>query len=330
MGFLQTYAGMYLVQSVLHSLIAVFVVEISLLIWGIRRHATTYRYRLAVIFLPILMFPAYQAMNPARGSYYFRQYGAIFDSWRWLGLDVFGLPVFLVFFFMMLVATTAIVMSQELMPLMKRMRDRGDDISMSLRPDRDTVMLLEDLSRRFSLPLPDVRIIDDEHPVMLTRGIKDHHIAVSTGLVRRLGRDRLRCALAHEMAHIARLSNMTSIAVYLFKTVMFFNPVSMLTFRKIVQDDEIVCDEMTAAYIGDPACMAETLRAFYSDMAPEHHGSAEIRKALEEHSHNLLLKERIDHMEDIASGAPVINEEFNLRHFFLTSGVVAALSYFIV
>ena len=44
--------------------------------------------------------------------------------------------------------------------------------------------------------------------------------------------------------------------------LMFFNPVALLIFRQLVQDDEQICDDVTVRLTGDPKALIRLLQLF--------------------------------------------------------------------
>jgi len=91
------------------------------------------------------------------------------------------------------------------------------------------------------------------------------------------------------------------VIVFLLRIAMFFNPIVLLEFRRSVQDDEKICDEMAVSLTGKPLVLAGTLRKLYlsqgdggSDEAP---GDASVTGKLEEYSHKLNIESRIGRLE---------------------------------
>jgi heat shock protein HtpX len=64
--------------------------------------------------------------------------------------------------------------------------------------------IVSSLAQKASLPMPRVFIIDDESPNAFATGRNPAHgvVAVTTGILRILGRNELEGVLAHEMSHI--------------------------------------------------------------------------------------------------------------------------------
>ena len=87
--FLGSWPGRYVTQEFFPSLVASAIVEIAMKNWKIGSPSVRQKFLLVAIVFPIFSFPLYQLANPARGTVYFRM-GALFDSGRWLNLDVLG------------------------------------------------------------------------------------------------------------------------------------------------------------------------------------------------------------------------------------------------
>ena len=90
MWFFESYIGGYVLQSVLHSMTTLFLVEMSLRVWDVGDALERFRYRLLVILMPFFMFPVFQFLNPERGSFYFIEDEAVLSGIRWLGVRLFG------------------------------------------------------------------------------------------------------------------------------------------------------------------------------------------------------------------------------------------------
>ena len=70
--FITSYWGMYIAQSVIHSIIASVIAECAILAWTIGAPQVKQSFRLMVIVLSIASFPTYQFLVPHRGDVYFR------------------------------------------------------------------------------------------------------------------------------------------------------------------------------------------------------------------------------------------------------------------
>lgn len=327
MRFFESCVGSYLVQSVIHSMVALIIVEMSLRIWQVETPRERFRYRLQVLILPFIMYPLFQVLNPERGSFYFIEDSAVFSSMRWLGIDLFGLvPVYVLFLFAVAVIT-ALALTQEIIPVARHLAGKGG--RPAGRPADDAISgLVEEMSRALRIGKPSVYVIEDSSPMIYTAGTKDHAIILSEPLLKVFDVRQMKNALAHELAHIARMSNFTTLAVFMVRLCMFYNPVSLLEFRKLVQDDEHICDDITVSLTNDPGGLASALKVFCLDL--KHEGGLSVsalKDAIESSSHNLLLKERIERLENSGGFG---YHPFRWGRYSLTLSAVLAINYFVV
>jgi Zn-dependent protease with chaperone function len=327
-GFFDSYPGLFVTQSFLHAMIAGVVVEIAIGTWGIRNPSVRQRFFLVVIVFPIFSFAAYHLVNPDRSSIYFRL-GALFDSGRWLNLEILGtLPVSAALIFVFLL-TSLVFLFQELLPVVRH--------SLALRHDGPSGIPGGDDPRvgRALAPIPGekppVFLIEDDVPFIFSTTGRDGSIYLSSGLAVLLAPELLTAALAHEIAHVVRSRRPLLAGVFLLRVVMFFNPVVLMAFRRAVQEDEKICDEIAVSLTGNPRALAETLRRLYLAADGRETREGERRSDLagdfERMSHRLNIESRISRLEGKGAtdpgglGWPVL---------LLTFAVVIALNYFIV
>lgn len=326
-AFFNSIAGIYLAQSFCHSIIAAVITDRALKAWRISDPLLRQRFRLIVILVPIVSFPLYQLINPARNSVLFR-IDSLFDINRWLFLEVWGIyPVSLVFFFILAI-TSLIFFFQELIPVFRHTLDAE-------HPEHDGTLLdagpfFEECSRLLSIEKPEIVLIDDEHPVIFSSTGRHAVIFVSTGLRQALTTEQLQAALAHELAHIARSRRPLLIAVFLLRILMFFNPIVLVKFRRAVRDEEKICDDIAVTLTHNPAALAATLKIFFQkpEAAPEPDPRklVEPNVSLEDYSHNMQLEERIGRLESGTNGGM---EGWGVP-FTITLLTLAVLNYFIV
>ncbi len=321
--------GRYVTQAFIHSLVAAAVAEIAMKNWRVESSFIRQKFLLAVIVLPVFSFPAYQLANPARGSVYFRM-GAIFDSGRWLSLEVYGVIPFVAGLVVMFSLTALVFFFQELFPIVRHaFAARRADFGGAAVRAGDDPQILEAVG-----PLPGekprILVLEDEDCIIFSTTGRKAAVYVSTGLLEYLTVEELRAALAHEFAHVARSRRPVLVTVFLLRSLMFFNPVALLEFRRSVQEDEMICDEMAATATGKPLVMAETLRKLYLEPETgEDGGSAPGPNAMgrmEDYSHRLNIEGRISRLEaaeERSSGASWFG-------FALTVLAVAAVNYYVV
>ncbi len=329
MKFFETYIGMFMLQSIVHSVVTLLIVEMSLRIWEVNIARERFRYRLLVLILPFFMFPVFQLVNPERGSFYFIEDSALFSSVRWLGIKILGLRPLLYFFYFIVGTVSGIVILQEMVPIFRDWFNKPQEFGSEGRPaGADIDSLVGEISRFLKTPKPSVVVVDDPNPIIFTTGTANHSIIVSEPLFSMYNARELKSALAHEIAHIVRRSNITTLLVFLIRICMFFNPIPLLEFRKLVQDDEHICDDITVSVTGDPGALASALRVFCLDIP---HSDAFklsfVREAIESSSHNLLLQERIERLEN---NGTFKYHAYGWGRFALTMTVIIVVNYYVV
>jgi Zn-dependent protease with chaperone function len=325
--FFNSYPGLYVTQAFFHSLVASAVVEIALKSWDIRSPSARQRFNLVAIASPILLFPVYQLANSARGSLSFRL-EALFDSSRWLGITLpgqvtLGAGLLVVFLF-----TSLVFLVQELIPIVRHAifsRKPAEGGSATSGGDMTLRMALDQLPGA----KPETHVLDDEDLVIFSTTGKRGRIYVSSGLLEVLSVEQLQAALAHEIAHVVRSRRPFLITAFLLRSLMFFNPIVLLGFRRAVQEDEKICDEMAVALTKKPLVLADTLRKLYIDDEggpPEAGREERVMDRLERYSHRLNIESRISRLER-AQPPP---SEWEWYGFALTLIVIVVLNYYVV
>lgn len=321
-----SYWGMYAVQTVLHSFVASALVDCALFAWDIETPSVKQRFRFMVIFLPLLSFPAYQWISPRRGDAYFRL-ESLADSNKWFFLGPWNSAPFAVLFLVLLAITSLIFIVQELLPIILQMREqtRADDDEAVATALEDGVVRKVTLAVE-GLPIDEksVEILNDEDLVLFSDTGLNPRIYVSTGLITSFTTEHLQAALAHEIGHIQRTRKPVLIFAYILRMLMFYNPLAMIEFRKMAQEEENVCDDIAVALTGKPEALSEAVDLFRSaeDRAT---GTGGIVSTLEHYSHDVLLKSRIlriGHRPDDGShwGVP----------YFVTLALIIGINYFVV
>lgn len=329
MKFFDSYIGMFVLQSIAHSVVTLLIVEMSLRIWEVNIARERFRYRLLVLILPFFMFPVFQLINPDRSSFYFIEDTALFSSSRWLGIQILGLRPLLYFFYFIVGIVSGLVILQEMVPIFRDWFNKPQEYGSEGRPAGTEIdRLVGDISRVLKTPKPAVFVVDDPNPIIFTTGTTNHSIILSEPLFSVYNARELKSALAHEIAHIVRRSNITTLLVFLVRICMFFNPIPLLEFRKLVQDDEHICDDITVSVTGDPGALASALRVFCLDIPHSNVFKLSfVKEAIESSSHNLLLEERIERLEN--------NDSFDYHaygwgRYALTLAVIIAVNYYVV
>jgi hypothetical protein len=218
------------------------------------------------------------------------------------------------------------------MPVMRDVFARkGRDLSSNFYSDPGIDDIVGQMSEKLGIEQPPVAVLEEGNPFIFTSGSTNHTIVLTSGLIELLDREQLKSAIAHELAHIARMSNATKWVIFAIRVLMFFNPIVLIVFRRIVQDDEHICDDITISLTNAPLVLASTLKVFYSshsEFFPGDFGGVKaLQEGMESHSHNLLLKERIARLE---SEKGYTDKKFEWGKFLLTTAVVVVINYFVV
>jgi beta-lactamase regulating signal transducer with metallopeptidase domain len=187
--------------------------------------------------------------------------------------------------------------------------------------------MLDDISRAIHIKKPSICVIDEPLPILVTQGFKNHTIIVSTHLIESLDEEQLRGALTHEAVHIMRDSSIKTQLIYLLRILMFYNPVSLVEFRRVVHDDEFICDAITVSKTRNPAALIAAISSFYYLPAQGPEGLSQMKERIESHSHNLLLDERVQKLQEIGHDGP---ERFGWIPFMLTASVILVMGYLVV
>jgi Zn-dependent protease with chaperone function len=299
-GFFSSVPGMYLTQSVSHSLIAALIVDAALRAWDIGDPVIRQRFRLIVMLIGLFSFPCYQLIAPHRNSLSFRL-DALFDSGRWMHLDLWAGVSGWMLFVVLLTFTAVVFFAQELIPITRHTlasRNVHHDGERAAEDSR-VVRALDAIPLRGKRP--DVFLIDDEEYLLFSSTGSRAAIFISSAFVAALSDEELRAALAHEAGHIERSRRPLLVAVFLLRVLLFFSPVALMEFRRIVQEEEKICDDIAVRLTGNARVLAGVLRKFYSPAAdlPVHAaGDAPgLRDRIEEYSHTVLVESRVSRLE---------------------------------
>jgi Zn-dependent protease with chaperone function len=260
---------MYMTQSCVHAFIAMLIVDRAIQIWDIGNPLIRQRFRICIIFIALFSYPFYQLINPERGNIAFRL-ETLFDSSRWLNLELWNtIPIGLLFI-LLLVLTSLVFLFQELIPIIRHTVESDRTLSSWEKLDHQSEIVRNlgcfDCETQ---DMPDFYITDNEHPILFARTGKRPSIHLSTGIIASLTVEELQGAIAHETAHILRNKRPLLIILFFLRMLLFFNPIVLLMFRRIVLDEEKICDDMAIASTKNPYALAETLKKLY--YKPETH-----------------------------------------------------------
>lgn len=338
-SFISSYWGMYAVQTVLHSIVASALIDCAFIAWDIRGPRLTQRFRFLVIFLPAASFPIYQLITPGRGGVYFRL-GSLLDSNKWLFFEFGGVPIFKILIVLSAAVTALIFVFQEFLPMAVHMLEqfRGDSGADGPQPVENPLegRLAEALE---GLPIgrERVSVLDDEDLVIFSDTWRNPQIYISTGLIRAFDAPQLRAALAHEVGHIQRSKKPVLIVAYVLRLAMFYNPVAMIEFRKLAQEEEKICDDFAIGMTGRPSALRQAIEMLREPVenpfSPEREGKGKgavrgfdaVASAFEQYGLDSLLRSRIRRI-----GHPLRDEAPWRVPFLITFALIAGINYFVV
>ncbi len=247
--FFSSYVGMYIAQAFCHSLIAALIVDRAIQAWDITNPLIRQRFSLIVMLFPIVSFPVYQYINPGRGSVSFRL-ETLFDINRWLNLELWGIIPVNLLFIAMLSVTTLVFLVQEMVPiLMHTIESRRSSSEEEEAIDHPAI---NDALENFPGERPRISVIDDDELLLFSTTRNEPTVYLSSGLVAGMDGEQLQAAIAHEVAHIERNRRPLLVVVYLIRMLMFFNPVILVEFRRMVQEEEKICDDVAVALTQRP------------------------------------------------------------------------------
>lgn len=328
-ALLSTYWGMYLIQIILHSAVLAVLAECAVLAWQIRNPAGRQWLRVMVLALPLIAYPAFQFISPDRGTIFFRL-DSLFDSNRLLLLDVAGKMPMLVPLLVVLVLSSVIFIIQELIPVVVNLitHMRGESDPLVENPDEE---LSEKIDRALAvLPIgrDSLVVLDDEDLSLFSSTGANPILYVSTGMLKKYDVDHLQGAFAHEIAHIRRSRRPLLMFAYILRTMMFFNPVAMIEFRRLAHEEEKACDDYAVAMTGNPDALAEAigmLRPVPGHLLPAGEQEQSAAITLEDFGHDILLKGRMLRLRELTGDRAM----FGLPHL-MTCAAFLVIAYYVV
>jgi len=113
--------------------------------------------------------------------------------------------------------------------------------------------------RRGWLREPELMIVRDAGCLAFVMGVRSPVVVLSTGLVARLADREVEAILAHEVAHVRRQDHLGRWMATVLRDVMAWNPFVAVWYERLVEEQEMACDEYAAAVLGDPVAVASAL-----------------------------------------------------------------------
>ena len=110
---------------------------------------------------------------------------------------------------------------------------------------------------------------------------------------------------------------------------MFFNPIVLLEFRKLVQEEEKICDDMAVALTKNPQALYEAIKKLYYKSAnkdPLKEKISDLKDTIEEYSHNTHIENRIKRLEK----GYFQKSDGKWLELILTGIAIMGINYFVV
>src|SRR5208283_967683 len=220
----------------------------------------------------------------------------------------------------------------ELVPIVVSQLEQMRATGQTFADEVDSTMIRKVAGAMEGLPFSEnsVEIFDDEDLSLYSNTGFNPRIYVSTGLIESFSSEHLQAAFAHEIGHIQRSRKPTLILAYIIRTVMFYNPVAMVEFRKLAQEEEKVCDDIAVALTGNPEAVVEALnmlRPEPEEYNPTSHRRSikEIVSAFQQYSLDVILKSRVQRI-----GQRLGSEPHWGVPYFITMGLIIGINYYVV
>ena len=335
MDFLNSGLGQYIVQTVFHSVIIAIVVESMISVWHIQEPFPQIKFRLLVLLLPVLYLPFYYLLYPPRTGAHFHGEVALVDFSQWLGLRLGGGIATWHLFVALLALTTVFFLIKEAIPGVRYYfghRPSFPVIEEGQFPKLDSV--LASLSKVRGLPMPAMLLSAEDTPVVYSLGRRALVLSAST--INLLDSEELEAVIVHELAHLIRQASGINRLLLALRFLMFYNPVALLIFRRIINDNEKLCDDIAVSFTGRRLALGSGLLKIFRHktvgsspaLAVTSTGRLSPRiSTLENRARRELVKERVERLlqPDKARDAPYQN--FRVA---LTAGLLVALLFFVV
>lgn len=301
MEFFQSGLGLYLLQAIAHSAVAVAVVASVVKLWGITVPSLRLRFHFLALALPLLTPLTYGWLYPAWNRSDLRGW-VLLDSGQWLRLRPWGHPIFLYLLLGAMALGTVLFLVQELLPALERRRyhplwELGPGEAPALR------VALGRLARASGHPTPRVMVTDSHEPVAFVFGVLQPRLVVSRRLLEILDEEEIEGIAAHELAHLYRRDQGAGWLLLLLRLFTFYNPVALLAFRWMVQEAEQECDALAASWTGKPLALATGIIRVFREGAPVPQGGgfSQWVEAVNHGLHRSLVEDRVSCLTDTAS-----------------------------
>jgi len=120
---------------------------------------------------------------------------------------------------------------------------------------------LDRVARRFGMAPPLLVVVPSHRPLAHVYGLPGNRsrLVVSTWVPDHLDPQEVEGVLAHELAHLARGDHAIAWLALLLRDAFCYLPSSRAAFRRLQQQQELVCDDLAAGVTGRPLALASAL-----------------------------------------------------------------------
>lgn len=320
---------LYLAQSFCYSMVAVVAAYPLLKIWRIRDPGLRFNFHLLTLLLPVVLPALFSLLYPARYGLNFRDRVALLDLRQWLELSLWGQLRVEHLLLIIFAASTVLFLLQEVFPLVTRPSRKSGlhPIEHGRFPVLDEA--LRESSTLMSHPTPPVMLLESTGPETFIKGVFRPTLVVSTAVAASAGKEELTAILCHEMAHLARRDHWTGWALVLVRGLAFYNPIAWFTSRLMWQENEQLCDFLSAKATGNPVALAsalvDTAEQNWSTRLLPPPGSDSPPQGSHVHMVNSHLAFRVRRLLEHQNG----NEEWGMARLFAFALMLTALLFFV-
>ncbi len=334
MGFFNSAVGQYIVQAVFHSAIIAIVAEGMISLWHIQRPLLQIKFRLLSLLLPSLYLPIYFIFYPVRGGEYFQNRVSLIDFNQWLGLRLPGNLALWHLFALLLALTTLYFLIKEAIPSLKYYFSKRHSLpAINARQFPKLDMVLTTLTKR-GFTLSAMYLAPDKVPVAHTIGRR--MLVISAATIDMLDSEELEATIAHELAHTMRQGYVIVSLLWVLRSLMFFNPVALLIFRRIINDNEKLCDDIAVSATGKRLALASALLkvSHYSAASPlaARAGRTAVWwlipvRNIPYHAHRELTRNRVERIAGSNNQPDILRGDLRL---VVTAGLLIVMLFFAV
>lgn len=125
--------------------------------------------------------------------------------------------------------------------------------------DHSLAEKVEMLAGRLGIEPPVIRVLGLERPLVVSGGLRRPAIVVSHWVLENLAEAELEAVFAHELAHLARRSQLLLGLGALLRDGLWYLPSGWYAFRVLSRDEELAADEVAVGLTGRPLALAGAL-----------------------------------------------------------------------